>query len=385
MQKVAIVSYGIIPYTGVGELGMWNDEATFLVARQALDKVGLTADDLDAAVLSTMDGLDGITISNSLLSPAAGGYKKESNRIGNSGAHCAISGIAGILSGTSDLVMVASADSIKTDFNYVTNSNQEALFRGPLGFNHFQSFGLLSTECLKSKNVTEDDFALAASKNYQCGSSNQYAHVKEAHTVDEVKDSPMVSWPLRSLEIAGLSNGAAAILLASEDKAREIAENPVWITGQGAGVNPYFGSWQELSGMAALKKAAQKAYDLAGIKDPGKELDFLEISNPFSPFEIMAYESLGICNKGEGARLLRDGVTSVDGEIPVNISGGSLCANGPNSSGIYRIIQAMMILNDEISGADTKDMNKGLVHDSDIGIGAVGGDSHAVLVLEKGA
>lgn len=385
MQKVAIVSYGIIPYTGLGELGMWNDEATFVVAKQALDKVGLTAADLDTVVLSTMDGLDGITISNSILAPAAGGYKKESNRIENSGVHCAISGIASILSGSSQLVMVASSDNVKTDINYVTNTVQDPFFRGPLGFNHFQSYGLLAMDCLNTMDVTQDDFALAASKNYQCGSQNPYAHVTKAHTVDEIKGSPMVSWPLRSLEIAGLSNGAAAILLASEEKARQITKNPVWIIGQGASTNAYYGNWRELSGRAALTKAAEKAYDSAGIRDPGKEMDFLEISNPFSPFELMAYEALGICEQGDGARLLRDGVTAVDGQLPVNISGGSLCANGPNSSGIYRIIQAMMILNDEMSNVGKKDMNRGLVHDSDMSIGAVGGDSHAVLVMEKEA
>ena len=385
MQKVAIISYGIIPYTGLGELGMWNDEATFLVAKQALDKVGLTADDLDTVVLSTMDGLDGITISNSILAPAAGGYKKESNRIENSGVHCAISGIASILSGSSELVMVASSDNVKTDFNYVTNTVADPFFRGPLGFNHFQSYGLLAMDCLNTSDVTEDDFALAAAKNYQCGSSNPYAHVTKAHTVDEIKGSPMLSWPLRSLEIAGLSNGAAAILLASEKKAGEITKNPVWITGQGAGTNTYYGNWKELSSRAALKKAAQKAYDSAGIKDPKNDLDFLEISNPFSPFELMAYEALGICEEGAGAHLLRDGVTAVDGQLPVNMSGGSLCANGPNSSGIYRIIQAMMILQNEMSNAGKKDLSRGLVHDSDMSIGAVGGDSHAVLVMEKEA
>ena len=383
MQKVAIISYGILPYTGLGELGIWNDEATFLVAKQALDKVGLTADDLDTVALSTMDGMDGITISNSILAPAAGGYKKESIRLENSGAHSAISGIAGILSGSADLIMVASSDTIKADFNYFTNSTLEPFFRAPLGFNHYQSYGLLAMDYLKNSNVTEYDFALAASKNYQRGTSNPLAHIKKAYTLDEIMESPMVSWPLRSLEIAGLSNGAAAIILASEDKARELTKNPVWITGQGAGVNPYFGSWQELSGMAALKKAAQKAYDSAGIKDPGTELDFIEISNPFSPFELMAYESLGICEQGGGARLLRDGVTSVGGKLPVNISGGSFCANGPNSAGIYRIIQAMMILNNEMNDTDIKSPKKGLVHDSDMIVGAIGGDSHAVLIMEK--
>jgi acetyl-CoA C-acetyltransferase len=383
VEKVGIVSYGILPYKGQKGLGMWNDEATFQVAKQALDKVGLTADALDTVILSTMDGLDGITISNALLAPAAGGYKKESTRIETTGGHCAISGIAGILSGSADIVMVASSDTIGTDFNYVTNTIQDSHFRAPLGFNHAQSFGMLATEYLKRMDVTEDDFALAASKNYLNGAKNPWAHVKEAYSVDDIKSSQMVSWPLREREIAGTSNGAVAIILASEKKARELTDNPIWVTGVGAGVNPYLGGWEELSEAVALQKAVQKAYKTAGIQNPKEELDFIEISNPFSAFEIMAYECLGICEKGKGAELLRDGTTSLGGSLPVNISGGSLSTNGLNSSGIFRMIQAMMILNNEMEGVDLGSPKRGLVHDSDMSIGAVGGDSHAVLIMEK--
>ena len=383
MEKVGIISYGIIPYKGPNEIGMWNDEATFLVAKQALDQVGLNREDLDAVVISTMDGLDGITISNGLLVPAAGAYKKDSIRIETSSLHCVITGVASILSDNADLVMVASSDTIEFDFHYITNANQDQFFRGPLAINPFQSYGLLTMDYLRRTEVTEDDFALAASKNYDCGSSNPYAHVKRGYGVDEITDSPMFSWPLRELEIAGISNGAAAILLASEKKAKEITDNTVWITGLGASTNSYYGSWSELSGGIALKKAAQKAYNTAGITNPKKELDFIELSNPFSPFELMAYEFLGICNEGEGGVLLRDGVTSLDGALPVNISGGSLCTNGLNSGGIYRLIQAIMVLGGQRDDVRSKGLKRGLVHDSDMTIGAVGGDSHAVLILEK--
>ncbi len=382
-EKVGIVSYGIIPYKGPQKLGMWNDEATFIVAKQALDNVGLTREDLDAVVISTMDGMDGITISNGLLSPAAGAYGKDSIRIENSSLHCIISGVANILSGKSDLVMVASSDSMKTDFNYITNANQDQFFRGPLGFNAIQSYGLLAMNYLRNTGSTEDDFAQVASKNYKCGATNLYAHNKAAYTIDDIKESPMVSWPLRSLEIAGISNGATAILLASQKKTEEITDNPVWITGLGVSTNTYFGSWQELSEGIALKKAVKKAYKSAGIKNPRKELDFLEISNPFSPFELSAYESFGICDHGKGAILLREGVSSPGGELPVNISGGSLCTSGPNSSGLYRIAQAMMVLNNERNDAIRENPKRGLIHDSDMTIGAIGGDSHAVLIVEK--
>ena len=384
-KKVAIVSYGIIKYRGLNDIGMWNDEATFIASKQALERVGLKREDIDAVVISTMDGLDGITISNGLLVPAAGAYEKESIRIETSGIHCVISGVASILSGNSGLVMVSSSDTIEIDPGYVTNSNQDQFFRGPLGFNALQSYGLLSMDYLRKSGATEEDFILAAHKNYQCGTTNPYAHITRDYSMDEIAVSPLTCWPLLELEVAGLSNGAAAIILASEEKAREITENPVWITGVAAATNSYFGSWQELSGMGALRRAAKFAYKMAGVQDPRSELDFMEIYNLFSPFELIAYEALGICAPGEGALLLREGATSPEGDLPVNLSGGSLCTNGPNSSGIFRVVQSFRQFNNDGIGIKAKNPKRGLVHDSDMGIGVVGGDSHAVLIMEKEA
>ena len=383
-KKVAIVSYGIMGYSGPNEIKMWNDEATFVASKQALDRVGLSREDIDAVVISTMDGLDGITISNSLLAPAAGAYRKDSIRIENSGIHCVISGIASILSDNADVVMVASSDTVEMDFGYVTNSNQDQFFRGPIGFNALQSYGLLSMDYMRRYDATEADFALAASKNYQCGASNPHAHVSRSYSMEEVLASTLVSWPLRALEIGNLSNGATAILLASEEKAEELTDKPVWITGFGAAMNSYFSSWEDLSGTGALSKASQRAYRIAGIKNPLEQIDFMEINNPFSPFELMACEALGICEEGVGLTLLRDGVTSVDGRLPVNLSGGTLCTNPPNSGGIFRIAQAMMHLTDGSGRSKLKNPKRGLVHDSDMSIGAIGGDSHAVLILEMG-
>lgn len=384
MKKVAIVSYGVLPYTSSDEVGMWSDEATFKVTREALAKINLSADKIDTVILSSMDGLDGITISNALMAPAAGAFKKESTRIENGGIHCAVSAIAGILSGSADIVVVASSDTIKTDLDYVSNATQDSVFRAPLGFNQDQTFGLLATECLKNTDATEDDFAAVAAKNYRNGARNALAHVKAGHEADEIKSSKMASWPLTDLQIAKPSYGAAAIIFASEETAKKLTDNPVWVTGIGVGTNSYFGSWEELSGNAGLEKATKKAYEKAGIKNPAEDLDFVELANPFSAFELMAYETLGLCEKGKAADLMRNGATEMDGSIPVNISGGSLSTNGLNSSGVFRMIQAVRIMNGESEGVDIGNPKKALVHDSDMNISAVGGDSHAVLILEKG-
>ncbi|MCG8672065.1 MAG: thiolase family protein [Pseudomonadales bacterium] len=385
MQKVAIVSYGVLPYTSADDIGMWNDEATFQVTREALNKVNLSADQVDTAIISTMDGLDGITISNSMLSPAAGGYKKETIRIENGGIHCAISAVAGILSGGADIVVVASADSIQNNLNLISNTTQDSVFRGPLGFNQEQSYGLLATEYLKNSGISLQDFAQVAEKNYRNGARNPWAHRKDGVDVQAVNSSETIAWPLTDSQVAKPSYGAAALVFASEETAKKLTNDPVWVTGVGAGTNPYFGSWEELSSNVAMTKAAQSAYEKAGINIPAEELDFVEVSNPFSAYELKSYENLGLCEEGKAGDLLRSGATDVQGSIPVNVSGGSLATNGLNSAGVFRIVQALQILNGELGGNELSSATKGLVHDCDMNIGAIGGDSHAVMILEKGA
>ena len=84
-----------------------------------------------------------------------------------------------------------------------------------------------------------------------------------------------------------------------------------------------------------------------------------------------------------GCDLLREGVTYPEGDLPVNLSGGSLCTNGPNSSGLFRVIYSVMLLRNEELGDELSNLRRGLVHDGDVGIGAIGGDSHAVMILER--
>jgi len=383
-EKVAIVSCGIIEYEAQNGVGMWNDEATFKASRMALDSIGLQREDIDFVVISTMDGLDGITISNGLLAPAAGAYDRSSVRIQTSGVHCLISGVADILAGGADLVMVASSDTVAANYQYITNYNKDVYFRGPLGFNGVQSYGLLAMDYMNRNSLDDKAYADAAVKNYQTGYLNPYAHVRKDYSAADVADSEYISWPLRSLEIGQPSNGAVAFILASEEKAKELTDNPIWIAGIGVASTPYLGSWKELSQMKALEIASAKAYDMAGINNPREEIDLVELCNPFAAFELIAYEKLDFCKQGEAVKMLRDGVTSKGGDLPVNLSGGSICTNPPNSGGLFRIVQAAKQLNNEFEEFDTSNARTALVHDSDMFIGAVGGMSHGVLLLEKG-
>lgn len=379
-KKVAIVGYGLTEYRG--ESRARADELIFNASRSALKKARITREEIDSVVVATVDAYDGITISNGLLAPAAGAYNRDSIRLENGGGFSIVSAYTMILGGFAQCIVVASGDAVTFDAVGVSNKSYDPFFRRPVGLNYITAGAMLATKYMNKCNATEEDYALAAAKNYKAAAKNPYAHIKKGYSVAEILSSPMISWPLHLYETCPISYGAAALVLASEEKAKQLSDSPVWITGCGMGSEPYFTDWDEVVQMPGLQHASQAAFKMAGIKNPSKEINVAEVFDLFSPLELMEYEALGFCDEGEGKDLLRQGVTSVDGTLPVNVSGGAICTNGLNSGGLFRTIQTAMYLKNELSGLKNN-ARTAVVCDSDLNLG-VPGETHVVLVLEKG-
>lgn len=378
-KRVAIASYGLLKYTG--NLELLGEEVTFKISKSVLDKVGVSRDDLDSVSINSADFNDGITISIGPIAPAAGGYQKDAVRVENGGLSAVIAGYAAVASGSADFIMVASADATAFDTRRVSNFAYDAFFRRDTGIDAIGSSAIIANDYMHKYGMTEADFAQVAAKNYEAAVTNPYAHVKKGYSTDDILASSMISWPIREYECYTQSFGGAAILLASEEKAKELGIDPVWITGCGMGAESYFGDWDEIVKMSAYKSAVKAAYKMAGINNARQELDIAEVFNPFSPWELIAYEVLGLCEPNRATTLLRDGVTVADGELPVNVSGGTLCTHGANSSGLFSTIQAALYLDGELpqsrSGA-----KKAVVCDSDIYMGNPGA-SYSVIIIEK--
>ena len=374
-KKVGIIGYSLSEFRDEQE--EHQEEIIFKVTREALDKAKVPLEKVHTVITTTTDAYDGITISNACLLPAAGAYLKDSTRIQNGGVASIISACASILSKSAEFVIVGSADQVKFDDAVVSNASFDSFFARPIGLTNVVSYALMATAYMKANKITERDLALIAAKDYQAGAKNSYAHIRKGYSVEEILASPMISWPLRSLEIAPISKGGAALVFASEERTRELMSNPVWITGFGAGTSPYHVDWKEKLGMPGLKHACANAYRMAGIKDPATEINDAEVFDPFSPFELLAYEVLGLCETGKAVELFRSGKTSRDGDKPVNLSGGGLCTSPPSSGGLFRTIQAVEYLK------ATDKAKTAVVQDSDAVLG-FGGESYAVLVLEKG-
>lgn len=132
--------------------------------------------------------------------------------------------------------------------------------------------------------------------------------------------------------------------------------------------------------LPSLRAARRDAYDEADITDARAEIDMAEIYDPVAPMEILSYEALGFCEDGEGAKLLRDGVTDADGDLPVNRSGGAVVTNPLNSGGLYRTAMAMSALREDNDGITVPDSQRAVVTGSDQMLGSRG-RTDGVLVL----
>jgi acetyl-CoA C-acetyltransferase len=183
-------------------------------------------------------------------------------------------------------------------------------------------YALFATAHMARFGTTEEDLALVAVKNHRYGAMNPKAHFQREITVEEALKSRVVAWPLKLYDCCPISDGAAAVILASEGKVRELGiEDPVWIEGVGVSSDTStLCTRPDYVGLQAAVRAAQMAYKQAKVEP--KDIELAEVHDCFTIAEIMAYEDLGFCRKGEGARMIREGETYIGGRIPVNVDGG---------------------------------------------------------------
>ena len=183
-------------------------------------------------------------------------------------------------------------------------------------------YALYATAHMARFGTTEEDLALVAVKNHKYASMNPIAHLQNRINVEDVLSSMVIAWPLKLFDCCPVSDGAASIILASEDKVKELKiDTPVWVAGVGyASGTANMSKRLDYVGLEATVSASQMAYKMAGVTPD--QLDLAVVHDCFTIAEIMAYEDLGFCEKGEGAKLIREGQTEIGGKIPINVDGG---------------------------------------------------------------
>ncbi len=198
-------------------------------------------------------------------------------------------------------------------------------------------FALVAQKHMERYGTTREQLAQVSVKNHLSGILNPYAQFRKDFSLEEVLNSPMIADPLTLYSCCPNSDGAAAVILCSKEKARDLDISPVKITASVLTTGTYENQ-QDITCWEVEKQAAKEAYNMASLGP--EDLDVVEVHDAFTICEIVHYEDLGLCPPGEGGRLLDEGATELGGRIPVNPSGGLLSKGHPvGASGVGQVVE----------------------------------------------
>ena len=240
------------------------------------------------------------------------------------------------------------------------------LFEARAGVTFPGAYALMATAYFDAYGGTRADLAHVASKNHANAVPNEYAQYREEVSVAEALDAPPVAEPLHLYDACPITDGASALVLVSEEYAAEHdLDAPVAVTGTGQGTDRMaLGDREHLARTPAADAAADAAYADAGV-EPG-DVDVAEVHDCFTIAEVLALESLGLFEPGEGIAAAREGVTTADGDLPVNLSGGLKAKGHPvGATGGSQIAELTRILRGDHPNSDSAaDAEVGVAHNA---------------------
>ena len=208
-------------------------------------------------------------------------------------------------------------------------------------------FALMMRAHMQKYGSTLEEFAAVAVKNHKIGALNPDAQFPREISMDTVMNSRMIADPVRLFDCSPISDGAAAVIVTSKDKAKQYTDDPVNIIGTGAGTDHIaLQNRADITKLESTITATKTAFDMAKIQP--KDVDFIEVHDCFTIAEVLAIEDMGFCKKGKGGKFTLDGETALNSTISVNPSGGLKSKGHPvGATGIYQVIEAFHQLRNE--------------------------------------
>ncbi len=377
MRKVAIIGIG---QTKFGQI--WEKDLVNLAVEagvKAIHDAGVHKKDIQALYGGTMSG--GLFNSQehlgSIFSDYLGFKNIPSTRVE---AACASGGLAlrqayiDIASGMHDIVVAGGVEKMTDISSYSTtkvlataaDTEREAVF----GATFPGLYGMMAKLHMHKYKTTEEQMALVAVKNHKNALHNEYAQFHKEITVDDVLKSSKIADPIKLLDASPITDGAAAIVLASEEKARELCDTPIWIAGSGHATDSIsLHDREDLVTLRATVEAAKQAYLQAKIQP--KDIQVAEVHDCFTIAELLALEDLGFVKKGEAGKFTETGQTQIGAKLPINTSGGLKAKGHPiGATGIAQAIEAVLQLRGD-AGKRNTNAETALTHN----VGGSGGTS----------
>jgi len=363
-ERVAIIGVGSTGYRPVTPEVSYK-ELTYAAAVKAYEDAGIEPRrDVDSFITVAEDFIEGTSIFDEYTPDQLGATMRPMHTITGDGLHGLATANMLIRTGIAEIVVLeghSKASNVLT-LSEVIAYAQDPVLNRPLRLNTEFVAGLEMNRYLYDTDTTLEQCAAVVVKNRANALANARAPYGATVTLDAVVDGPHLAWPLGRRYTAELADGCIVLVLASEEKALALCDHPVWILGTG---------W--CNGSAALESrlwgdvpyvtaAANMAYSQAGIGHPWAEIDFAEVDDTYAYKELQHLEALALCRPGEAGELTEQGMTSPDGGMPVNVSGGSLgMGHLLDANGLARAYEAVLQLRGEAGPMQLDDPSVGLV------------------------
>ncbi len=383
-ERVGIVAVAQTKYSA-NRADANEGELVYEAVKQVLQETGLKfAQDgsgIDATVTCSQDFWDGRTISSCNVMSYVGQHHSDEDKIAEDSLNAVYTALARVLSGHQDVVLVAAhCKESQGDKRGIENAAMDPIFLRVLGLDFLSAAALQAKRYMYKYGITAEQCARVAVKNRGNAKRNPFAQEPLEISVDDVLGSQVLASPIRQLDSKPTSDGACAMILARESKAKKLAKKPIWILGASNCYETNYLGDRDLADCAALVTAAKKAYKMAGIKDVMKQIDVAEISEEYSYQELLWMEGLGFCQRGEAGKLLDSGLTQMGGQLPVNPSGGMLAGNPTVVAGMTRAAEAVLQLRGEAGERQVEGAKRALVH----GFTGACGQLQGVMILGNG-
>jgi acetyl-CoA C-acetyltransferase len=345
-RRVAVVGAGMTKF--VRRAQETGKELSWQASRMALQSCDLTMDDIEAVCMGTApDAFDAVHMKGEYLSDGAGGWNKPYMRAyvgGGTGVFSPIQGWYHVASGLFDTCLVVCEEKMSSYYPHA-----QAAFltifdhttERPLLPNLLWIFALEMNRYMQTYGITREEIAQVAVQHKRNAADHPCALLGDVDiTVEDVLQSEVLAWPVHRLDVSPVSDGAVAVVLAAENVARRVTDRPVWIQGVGWNLDTAYWANRDLAYPRYVENAARMAYEMAGIREPRREI---HIAEPYDPFDYKALhhlEGLMLADRGEAARLYSDGIAARDGDMPVCPSGGLLGVGNPiAAAGLMKIAE----------------------------------------------
>ncbi len=384
MRDVAVIGVGMIPWGELWEKPLRTIWAEAAVA--ALDDAGVDAVDLVTVGCMSPGLFVGQEHLASLVADQLGMAGVPAARVESacaSGGLAVRAGFAEVAAGLADVVLVTGVEKMTdvdgADATYALGTAADQEYEGFHGITFPGLYAMMARVHMARHGTTVRQMAAVAAKNHANGLLNPNAQYRMKVTVDDVLASTMVADPLHLLDCSPITDGAAAIVLASVERAREVAgRRPVVkITGSGMATDSIaLADREDLDRLKAVRLAAERAYAMAGRKPA--DIHVAEVHDCFTIAEIMVTEELGFFPPGEGGPAAENGLTALGGKIPVNPSGGLKSKGHPvGATGVAQVAEIVTQLRGEAGQRQVEGASVGLAQN----MGGSGGSS-IVHILE---